>query len=102
MVESTDLTTFTQTGFHLALIQKKKDIQSYLNAAWTIGLIRNVILFIDEVHNLAASEAENTSVILAAFEPHLDLGEFKTAESYVEKNLNLAKKQHICLVLLKF
>ena len=40
------LTTFTQTGFQLALIQKKQDTHKYLNVAWTVGLIRCGILFI--------------------------------------------------------
>ena len=40
------LDTFTQTGFHDALIQKKENPQAYLNAAWTLGLIRGIILFL--------------------------------------------------------
>ena len=40
------LNTFTQTGFQLALIQKKQDTHSFLNAAWTVGLIRCMLLFI--------------------------------------------------------
>lgn len=39
------LDTFTRTGFNAALIQKKGDITDDLNTAWTIGLIRAVILF---------------------------------------------------------
>jgi O-antigen/teichoic acid export membrane protein len=39
------LENFTQTGFSAALVQKKGNIKSYLNTAWTIGLIRAVILF---------------------------------------------------------
>jgi lipopolysaccharide exporter len=39
------LDTFTNTGFQAALIQKKEKIDDYLNVAWTIGLIRAVILF---------------------------------------------------------
>ena len=40
------LETFSQTGFQFALIQKKKDIESYLDSAWTVTIIRAVILFI--------------------------------------------------------
>ena len=40
------LSTFTETGFNAALIQKKDDIQSYLNTAWTAGLIKGFILFL--------------------------------------------------------
>ena len=37
--------TFSQTGFEQALIQKKEDISSYLDAAWTVQLLRGFILF---------------------------------------------------------
>ncbi|NQS90341.1 lipopolysaccharide biosynthesis protein [Patescibacteria group bacterium] len=39
------LETFSQTGFKAALIQKKKDIKSYLDAAWTVLILRGFILF---------------------------------------------------------
>ncbi|MFW9878527.1 MAG: oligosaccharide flippase family protein, partial [Candidatus Thorarchaeota archaeon] len=39
------LETFTQTGFQHALIQKKKDIRPYLDAAWTVLILRGIILF---------------------------------------------------------
>lgn len=38
------LETFTQTGFQQALIQKKEDISSYLDTAWTVMLLRNILL----------------------------------------------------------
>ncbi len=40
------LETFSQTGFQAALIQKNQDIESYLDSAWTAGIIRGIILFI--------------------------------------------------------
>lgn len=40
------LETFSQTGFQTALIQKKEDIKSYLNSAWTVLILRGFILFI--------------------------------------------------------
>jgi len=40
------LETFSQTGFQQALIQKKEDIKSYLNSAWTALILRGFILFI--------------------------------------------------------
>lgn len=40
------LTTFTQTGFDSALIQKKEDIRSYLNTAWVANVIKGVVLFL--------------------------------------------------------
>jgi lipopolysaccharide exporter len=39
------LETFTQTGFQQALIQKKEDIKSYLDAVWTALILRGFILF---------------------------------------------------------
>jgi len=40
------LETFSQTGFQQALIQKKEDIESYLNSAWTVLIFRGLILFV--------------------------------------------------------
>ena len=40
------LETFSQTGFQAALIQKKEDIESYLNGAWTVLILRGFILFV--------------------------------------------------------
>jgi lipopolysaccharide exporter len=40
------LETFSQTGFQTALIQKKGDITQYLDTAWTVSVIRAVILFV--------------------------------------------------------
>jgi len=40
------LDTFSQTGFQAALIQKKGDIKSYLDAAWTVLILRGFILFV--------------------------------------------------------
>ena len=39
------LETFSQTGFRAALVQKKEDIEAYLDTAWTVSVIRGVILF---------------------------------------------------------
>ncbi len=39
------LETFSQTGFQQALIQKKCDIESYLNSAWTFLILRSFLLF---------------------------------------------------------
>ena len=39
------LETFSTTGFHAALIQKKEDIKSYLDIAWTVLVLRGFILF---------------------------------------------------------
>ena len=39
------LETFSQTGFQAALIQKKEDIESYVDAAWTVLILRGFLLF---------------------------------------------------------
>lgn len=39
------LETFSQTGFQSALIQKKKNIEDYLDTAWTVLVIRGMVLF---------------------------------------------------------
>lgn len=39
------LETFSQPGFHAALIQKKKDIEPYLDITWTVLILRGFILF---------------------------------------------------------
>jgi lipopolysaccharide exporter len=38
--------TFSEMGFTTALIQKKKNISQYLDTAWTVSIIRGIILFI--------------------------------------------------------
>ena len=40
------LETFTQTGFQAALIQKKEEIKSYLDSAWTVLIFRGFVLFV--------------------------------------------------------
>ena len=40
------LETFSQTGLQTALIQKKENIESYLDTAWTVSAIRGTILFL--------------------------------------------------------
>jgi len=38
--------TFSQTGIQQALIQKGEDIDEYLDSAWTLSLLRGVLLFL--------------------------------------------------------
>jgi O-antigen/teichoic acid export membrane protein len=45
MLTMATLETFSQTGFEHALIQKKEGINKYLDTAWTILVVRGVILF---------------------------------------------------------
>ncbi len=39
------LQTFTETGFDAALIQKQGDIERYLNTAWTINVLKGLLIF---------------------------------------------------------
>lgn len=45
MLSISTLETFTQTGFQAALIQKKENINPYLDTAWTVSAIRGIVLF---------------------------------------------------------
>jgi O-antigen/teichoic acid export membrane protein len=40
------LETFSQTGFQAALIQKKENVESYLDTAWTVSAVRGILLFL--------------------------------------------------------
>lgn len=39
------LETFSETGFKIALLQKKESIEPYLNTAWTIQFLRGIALY---------------------------------------------------------
>lgn len=45
LLSMSTLETFSQTGFQAALIQKKENIESYLDAAWTVLILRGLLLF---------------------------------------------------------
>lgn len=45
MLAIATLETFSQTGFQAALIQKKENVDSYLDTAWTVSAVRGVLLF---------------------------------------------------------
>lgn len=40
------LETFSQTGFQAALIQRKENVEDYLDTAWTVSVIRGGVLFL--------------------------------------------------------
>jgi O-antigen/teichoic acid export membrane protein len=44
MLAIATLETFSQTGFQAALIQKKENVESYLDTAWTVSAVRGIIL----------------------------------------------------------
>jgi O-antigen/teichoic acid export membrane protein len=45
MLSISALDTFSQTGFQAALIHKKSPNKYYLNTAWTVSIIRGVVLY---------------------------------------------------------
>jgi len=45
MISMAALEALTQTGFETALVQKKENVESYLDTAWTISAVRGTILF---------------------------------------------------------
>ena len=45
MLAIATLETFSQTGFQQALIQKRENVESYLDTAWTVSAIRGTLLF---------------------------------------------------------
>ena len=46
MLAIATLETFSQTGFQAALVQKKDNVESYLDTAWTVSVIRGIVLFL--------------------------------------------------------
>jgi O-antigen/teichoic acid export membrane protein len=46
MLSIATIETFSQTGFSHALIQKRENIDSYLDTAWTFSAIRSIVLFL--------------------------------------------------------
>ena len=45
MLSIATLEALTQTGFEAALVQKKENVEPYLDTAWTISAVRGTILF---------------------------------------------------------
>ena len=45
LLTMSSLEMFSQTGFQAALIQKKGNVEEYLDSAWTVTIIRGVVLF---------------------------------------------------------
>lgn len=46
MLAISTIETFTQTGFNTALIQKKNHVEPYLDTAWSVSVIRGILLFL--------------------------------------------------------
>ena len=46
MLAIATLETFSRTGFETALIQKKNNVELYLDTTWTVSAIRGIVLFL--------------------------------------------------------
>ena len=46
MLSVSTVETFSQTGFQAAIVQKKENVASYLDTAWTASALRGLILFL--------------------------------------------------------
>lgn len=46
MLAISTIETFSQTGFETVVIQKKGDVELYLDTAWTVSVIRGALLFV--------------------------------------------------------
>ena len=75
------LQTFSQTGFDKALIQRKGDIKPYLDTAWTVQIIRGILLalilfaiapaigwFFNEIRVVSMLRVMCISVLLGGFQ----------------------------------
>jgi O-antigen/teichoic acid export membrane protein len=97
MLALSTIESFSKTGFSQALIQKKEDIDNYLDAAWTIEILRGCFLaiilyfsapFIGDFFN------ENRAVLLVkALSIAVLLNSFKNiGVVYFEKDLEFHKQ----------
>ncbi len=46
MLSISILETFSKTGFNAAVIQRRENVEPYLDTAWTVSVIRGIVLFI--------------------------------------------------------
>ena len=91
------LQTFSQTGFHAALIQKKENAEEYLDAAWTVSALRGLVLFtiLFLAAPLAASffdVAEATPIIRVVAISALLQGLTNVGVIYFQKELEFKKR----------
>lgn len=101
--------TFTQTGFTAALIQRKDDTQLYLDAAWTVQVIRAfciaLVLFVTApVAAWFFSEPRVISLIRVISIGHLISGFSNIGIIYFRKELNFKRQivYDICLAVIPF
>ena len=96
------LENFSVTGINAALIQKKESIKEYLDTAWTVNIIRSILLFAIlffgaplVAHFFNSPEALNVVRVLALFQ--LILGFENSAIVYFQKEIRFDR-----MFILKF
>lgn len=62
MLAIATLETFSQTGFQAALIQKKENVDSYLDTAWTVSVVRGVPL-VEDWGELLKDNAASSAIL---------------------------------------
>ena len=87
------ISSFTQTGFNEALIQKKGNIQPYLNSSWTFRILRSVvvavILFAIAPWAAAFFNSHESVVVIRAITGIIIIRAFvNIADIYLRKNLD--------------
>jgi lipopolysaccharide exporter len=91
------LETFSQTGFEVALIQRKENIRAYLDTAWTVQLIRGLLLFsvllvIAPLVALFFNNPESTMIIRAVAVVQLFKGLTNIGVVYFQRDLEFNKQ----------
>jgi O-antigen/teichoic acid export membrane protein len=87
------LNFFSNTGFRQALIQKKGEIEPYLNSSWTFGIIRSVVLaialfFLAPVFAGFFRSPDSVLIIRAISLVFVVRAITNVADLFIEKNLN--------------
>ncbi len=90
------LTTFSKTGFHGALIQRKGDISDYIDTAWAVQVVRGVflatILFIAAPHIASFFEEPGATPILRVLALSLLFqGATNPGIAYFQRDLNFQR-----------
>jgi O-antigen/teichoic acid export membrane protein len=75
------MSIFSETGFDVALIQKKGNIREYLDTAWTAGLIKGIFLFI----------------ILFSIAPYL--ASIRVSQDKVDTTISVLRAMGFCFLL---
>jgi O-antigen/teichoic acid export membrane protein len=91
------LETFSQTGINVALIQNKEDIKPYLDTAWTVQVIRGIVLglvlyFISPYISIFFEEPEILPMLRMLILVIFFRGFYNIGVVYFDKDLEFQKK----------